>query len=584
MTTDFASPDLEVNELPVLAGANNRMRLGEQLVGAQLISDEDLQAALDIQIENGKRIGESLLELGFISEEALLPFIERQLGVISIRLREGLIDPEAVKLIPQSMAKSLMILPLIKVNDLLTIATSDPGNLQLVDEIENVTGLRVHPVFAFEKSIDRMISRAYEDGFVVDTLTADLGDSEVELNDESVNSLDIMSVEELADGSPVINLVNFLIAQSIRQGVSDIHIEPGRKHSSVRYRIDGQLVEAMQPRREMHPAIVSRIKVMAKLDIAEQRIPQDGRCQVAVESKEVDLRVSTLPTVLGEKVVIRILDSSRLTFNLDRLGMTSDTLKLSKQLISKPHGLLLVTGPTGSGKTTTLYSALELTKSIHNNIVTVEDPVEYRLSLINQVQTDSKREFGFSKALRAILRQDPDVIMVGEIRDAETAAIAVQAALTGHLVLSTLHTNDSASAVTRLVDMGVEPYMVASALVGVIAQRLVRQVCPHCKTSYYPKSDYLRAIKYTKASSRSFIRGTGCRTCLDTGFKGRMGIYEVLKVDQELRDIIVHETNTEAVRKWFKMKNGRTLLQSGFELAEKGITSLEEVSKIALFD
>ncbi len=273
-----------------------------------------------------------------------------------------------------------------------------------------------------------------------------------------------------------------------------------------------------------------------------------------------------------------------MTFSLDRLGMSSDALARTKSLIAKPHGLVLVTGPTGSGKTTTLYSALELMKSVHRNIVTVEDPVEYQLELINQVQADSNRQFGFAKALRSILRQDPDVIMVGEIRDAETAAMAVQAALTGHLVLSTLHTNDSASAVTRLADMGIEPYKVAAALVGVIAQRLVRQICPKCKATYYPPAEYLKAINYHRESRRAFVRGEGCRNCMDTGYKGRVGIYEILEVDQELRDLVVEELNIERIRKWFRRKGGKTLLESGFELVEKDVTSLEEVSRIALFD
>lgn len=560
-----------------------RVPLGQQLINADLVSEADVHAALQLQSEKGKRIGESMLELGVISEDELLPFMERQLNCPAVRLREGLIDPAVVRMIPIRMATERHVLALFCVRGELTVAMATPEDLGLLDELERVTGKIVRPVFAFQSSIDRLVKRGYESDFVVDTVTADLDDASVELN-EDLESLDVMSIEELADGSPIINLVNFMIVQSMRQGVSDIHIEPGRKHTSVRYRIDGQLVEAMQPRRQMHAAIVSRIKVMAKLDIAEQRLPQDGRCQVFVDGKEVDLRVSTLPTVLGEKVVIRILDRSRLTFSLDRLGMSSDALARTKSLIAKPHGLVLVTGPTGSGKTTTLYSALELMKSVHRNIVTVEDPVEYQLELINQVQADSNRQFGFAKALRSILRQDPDVIMVGEIRDAETAAMAVQAALTGHLVLSTLHTNDSASAVTRLADMGIEPYKVAAALVGVVAQRLVRQICPKCKATYYPPAEYLKAINYHRESRRAFVRGEGCRNCMDTGYKGRVGIYEILEVDQELRDLIVEELNIERIRKWFRRKGGKTLLESGFELVEKDVTSLEEVSRIALFD
>jgi type IV pilus assembly protein PilB len=557
--------------------------LGEQLLYANLIEQSDLEAALQLQSENGKRIGEALLDLGVISEENLLPFIEQKLGVPAVQLREGLIDPQALRLIPQSFAQRENVMALIKVRGDLTVAMSNPHDLHQIDEIERITQLRVNPVFAFASSIQRMISRAYEDDFSVDAVTADLEDSAVELNEE-LDSLSIPSLEDLADGSPVINLVNFLIVQALRQGASDVHIEPGRKNTVIRYRIDGQLVETLQPRRSMHPAIISRIKVMGKLDIAEQRTPQDGRCQVLIEGKEVDLRISTLPTILGEKVVIRVLDRSRLTFNLDDLGMSQPLLVKVKKLLAKPYGLLLVTGPTGSGKTTTLYSALELIKSEHTNIITVEDPVEYQLERINQVQTDKKRSLDFASALRSMLRQDPDVIMVGEIRDSETAAMAVQAALTGHLVLSTLHTNDAPSALTRLADMGVAPYKVAAALVGVVAQRLVRRICPNCRTSHYPPAEYLRALHYQGDLRRSFARGEGCRECFDTGYKGRMGIYEVMPTTPQLRELIATDSNVEAIRRCFHETGGVSLLESGIELAEQEVTSLEEVSRIAFFE
>ena len=395
------------------------------------------------------------------------------------------------------------MIALFRVRNELTVATDDPLDLDKIDRIERTTGLTVRPVFAFKAAIERMMRRAYEDDFHVDAVTADLDDAAVELRADA-SDVDVASVHQLVEGSPVINLVNYLVLQAVRKSASDIHIEPGRKFATVRYRVDGQLVEVLRPRRDIYPAIVSRIKVMAKMDIAEHRMPQDGRCQVVADGKEVDLRISTLPTVLGEKVVIRVLDKQRLTFNLDELGMPPDVLDVVKELLRKPYGLVLVTGPTGSGKTTTLYSALELIKSVHRNIVTVEDPVEYQIELINQVQVESGRGVSFAGALRSILRQDPDVIMVGEIRDAETAQVAVQAALTGHLVLSTLHTNDSAGAVMRLMDMGVESYKLAAALVGVVAQRLVRTICPHCRTTYYPSAEYLEALHYKGDKRRSF--------------------------------------------------------------------------------
>jgi type IV pilus assembly protein PilB len=548
-----------------------------------LINPAELESALKLQASKGQKIGEILLELGLLSEDQILPFIQRQMGVPTARIREGLIDPAAVRLLPREAAEHLGALAMFRVRDTLTVAMAEPQNLQQIDELERITRLKIRAVFAFGSSIRRMMSRAYEDDFQVDTVTADLDENAVELQLDQVD-MDLTSVEALVDGSPVINLVNYLILQALRKGASDIHIEPTRKHTIVRFRVDGQLIEVLRPRRDIHPAIVSRIKVMAKMDIAEHRLPQDGRCQVAVEGKEVDLRVSTLPTVLGEKVVMRVLDRRRLTFNLDKLGLPPDLLGKVKLLLNKPHGLLLVTGPTGSGKTTTLYSALELIKSVHLNIITVEDPVEYQLELINQVQVEKTRSLTFASALRSILRQDPDVIMVGEVRDGETAQVAVQAALTGHLVLSTLHTNDSAGAVTRLQDMGVESYKIAAAVVGVIAQRLVRTICPKCRTSYYPPAELLETLHYQGDRRRSFARGEGCTDCYDTGFQGRSGIYEVLVLEPELRELISERASAEVIRRRFREEHGRTLLDEALRLAEKEATSLDEVMRVAFFE
>ncbi len=561
----------------------NRGPLGQRLLRANLIAYEELEVALTHHTEKGKRLGESLLELGFASEEQLLPFIEDQLGLPSVRLREGLLDPIAVRLIPRPLAEKLNVLALFRVRNQLVVATDDPQNLDRIDQIENLTGLDVRPVFAFQVAITRMQKRAYEEDFHVDAVTADLDDAAVELQLDEPD-MEVASVHDLVDGSPVVNLVNYLILQAIRKLASDIHIEPSRKFGTVRFRIDGQLVEMLRPRRDIFPAIVSRIKVMAKLDIAEQRVPQDGRFQVIADGKEVDLRISTLPTVLGEKIVIRVLDKQRVTFNLDQLGIPDVTLQSIKTLLKKPHGLVLVSGPTGSGKTTTLYSALELIKSVHRNIVTVEDPVEYQMELINQVQVDSKHGVSFANALRSILRQDPDVIMVGEIRDAETAQVAVQAALTGHLVLSTLHTNDSASAIIRMMDMGIESYKLAAALAGVVAQRLVRTLCPHCQTSYYPTAEYLKVLHYQGDMRRGFVKGEGCRECFDTGFRGRTGIYEVLTATSELRQLISEEASLETVRSWFNEQGYPTLLDCGLQLAEREETSLEEIASIAFVE
>jgi type IV pilus assembly protein PilB len=558
-------------------------RLGEELIGARLITAEDLENALQKQSRSKSKLGEALVELGVVSEDEILPHLQRHLSLPATKLPEGMIDPQVVRLIPRAKAEAFCAVAMFKVRDTLSVAMGDPQNLLQIDDLECTTGLKIRPVFALRSSIQRMIQRCYEDGFQVDTVTADLDENAVELG-EDFGNMEIDSVEAMVDGSPIINLVNYIILQAIRQGASDIHIEPSRHYGVVRFRVDGLLREVLRPRRDIYPAIVSRVKVMAKMDIAEHRLPQDGRLHVVVEGREIDLRVSSLPTVLGEKVVMRVLDRRRVTFNLDLLGLPQELLVQLKGLLAKPHGLLLVTGPTGSGKTTTLYCALELVKSVHRNIVTVEEPVEYQLEQINQVQIDEATSLTFAGALRSILRQDPDVIMVGEIRDGETAQVAVQAALTGHLVLSTLHTNDSAGAVARLIDMGLESYKVAAALVGVIAQRLVRTICPHCRAPYHPPAELLQALHYRGDMGRSFARGEGCRECFDTGFKGRLGIYEVLTVDAHLREMISVDSTLDAIRKHHRDGGNATLLQQGLRLAEQEATSLDEVSRVAFFE
>jgi type IV pilus assembly protein PilB len=560
-----------------------RATLGQQLIGAGLIAPEQLDRALAEGSQKGLKLGETLVEMGMVQEDAILPFIEGHLGVPAVRLRDGMIDPAAVKLLPRKVAERLDAIALFKVRDTICVAMADPQNLEQLDEIERITSLRVRPVFAFRSSLQRTLPRCYEEGFEVDTVTADLDESAVQLQADQAE-VDLTNVESMVDGSPIINLVNYLLVQAIRAGASDIHVEPSRKFSIVRFRVDGQMYEALRPRRDMHPALVSRVKVMAKMDIAEHNKPQDGRFQVTVEGREVDFRVSTLPTVLGEKIVMRILDKENLTFNLDLLGVPQDMLKQLKALLAKPYGLLLVTGPTGSGKTTTLYSALELIKNVHSNVVSVEDPVEYQVELVNQVQVDESRQLSFSSALRSILRQDPDIIMIGEIRDVATAQIAVQAALTGHLVLSTLHTNDCAGAIHRLVDMGIEPFKIAAALVGVVAQRLIRTVCQSCKTFVYASAELLETIHYTGDKRKSFIRGEGCPKCHDTGYSGRTGIYEVMPVDREIRELISGRGSTDEIRDCYRRNGGKTLLEQGIRLAEKEQTSLEEVMRVAYFE
>jgi len=557
--------------------------LGEQLVRAGVLTTTELDAALGHRSEKRLQLGEALLEMGFVDEATLVTFLGSQVRGAAVRLREGLVDPAVVRVIPRAKAEALCVLAMFQVRGVLSVAVTEPRNLTQIDELERITGLTIRPVLALRSSIERLLPRCYEEDFSVDAVTADLAQDAVEVQAEAID-VQIGDIDSLAEGSPIINLVNYMIVNALRQGASDIHIEPGHRHSLVRFRVDGQLREVLRPRRDFHPALISRLKVMAKLDISEQRLPQDGRIHVLVEGREIDLRISTLPTICGEKVVMRVLDRRNVTFNLDKLGLPNHLLPRIKEILARPHGLVLVTGPTGSGKTTTLYSAIELIKSVHRNIVTVEDPVEYQLEQINQVQVGSSKAMSFAGALRSILRQDPDVIMVGEIRDAETAMVAIQAALTGHLVLSTLHTNDAASAVTRLHDMGIEPFKIAAALVGVVAQRLVRTICPACRTTFYPPAEILDTLRYTGDRRKQFARGEGCRACYDTGFKGRLGVYEVLWASRAMRQAIVENPDLEAVRAQHLAQGGTLLLNEGIRLAEEGLTSLDEVMRVAFSD
>ena len=572
--------DCPVAEITPFEGAG---KLGDELLQAGLINQDQLDEALRRQSSLGMRLGEALVELGFVVEEDIFPFVAQRLGVPSVQLRDGLVDPLAARLLPRAKAESLKALALFKVRNTLCVAMADPLNLRNTDEIERITGLKLRPIVAHAKTIQRMIQRVYDEDFQVDAVTADMEESAVEISEDIVQ-VDLQRIGKSGESSPVVNLVSFLIMQALRHKASDIHIEPGRRHTMVRFRVDGQLREVLRPRRDLHPALVSRVKVIAQMDIAEHRLPQDGRVHVVVDHREVDLRVSILPTVLGEKVVIRVLDRQRLTFDLAKLGFSDQVFSEFRRLLAKPHGLLLVTGPTGSGKTTTLYSALELVKTVHRNIVTVEDPVEYQLELVNQVMVDEATTLTFPKALRSILRQDPDVIMVGEIRDPETANVAVQAALTGHLVLSTLHTNDSSGAVVRLLDMGVASYKVAAAMIGVVAQRLVRGVCPECKTNHYPPRELLESIQYKGDYRRSFVRGQGCPQCHDTGHYERRGIYELLSFDRPVRESVAQNASLEEMRAHLQRQKMPNLFSQAIQLAEDGETSLDEAIRVSFFE
>jgi type IV pilus assembly protein PilB len=458
---------------------------------------------------------------------------------------------------------------------------AEPQSLPTIDRISALTGCHVNPVLAFDTNIAEFQDKYLGEEVDIDSFLVNLTESEVKVIErETIDEDGTHEIGRMVDGSPIINLVNLAIMTAIRDKASDIHVEPTKRATLIRYRIDGNLRELMTAPSSMHGAIVSRIKVIGRMDIAERRLPQEGRVHVVAEGNEIDLRVSSMPTLLGEKVVLRILDKSNLNVSLDKLGVGPQQLTAFRRIFSRPNGIVLVTGPTGSGKTTTLYSVLDLLSSSERNIVTIEDPVEYQLDGINQIQVNEAIGMSFARALRSILRQDPDIIMVGEIRDTDTARVAVQAALTGHLVLSTLHTNNAPGAFIRLADMGIERYLLASAFNGVIAQRLARTICPHCRTSYYPPESALADAGWLNQTDRVFFKGEGCKQCHDSGFRGRAGIYEVLEVTDPIRQVIHSAENEEDIKQIARQYGWRPLRDEGLLLVEQERSTLEEVLRV----
>jgi type IV pilus assembly protein PilB len=557
------------------------MRLGELLVAKGYLNPEDLQKALERQRQEGHRrlLGEILIESGLCTEEQILECLAIECGVPFAKLDTRLYDPKVVDLLPREYIEQNLVLPLFLVRGVLTVAVSEPSNLFLIDEIRNLTNLQVQIVAATPRDIRRMITNLPNSKiFVIDDIIEDSQAADVTLIEEAIE--DIGDIEEGAGQSPVIRLVNYLIYSAVKEGASDIHIEPAERCLRVRFRIDGRLHKFLEIPLRLLPAVTSRIKIMASLDISERRLPQDGRVHVLLEGRKIDLRVSTFPSARGEKTVIRVLDTRNISLNLEELGFAEDILAEFQRHIHAPNGIILVTGPTGSGKSTTLYAAINAIATMENNVCTVEDPIEYHLPLINQFQVQEKIGLTFSKALRTLLRQDPDVIMVGEIRDEETARTAIQAALTGHLVLSTLHTNDACSAVTRLVNMGIEPYLIAAALNMVLAQRLVRRICPKCKSPYEPPRNVRRALERMGFEIPTFYRGVGCRSCRNTGYRGRIGVHELLSITEDMRDLIISNPSITALRQ-LALQNGMvTLAHDGFRKVREGITTIEEVLSI----
>ncbi|MFO0885396.1 MAG: ATPase, T2SS/T4P/T4SS family [Pirellulales bacterium] len=557
-------------------------RLGNILVERGYLTVEQLQSALKSQKQgtsHGKLLGELLVEMGLCSDDQVAEGLAAVYDVPFAKLEPRFADPKLIELLPREYLEKNLVFPLFCVRGMLTLAVVEPSNLFLMDEIVGLTKLQIQIVATTPKDIRRMITTLPDSKtFVIDDIIEGSEQSEVTLIEDAIE--DITDSVEVAGQSPVIRLVNYMIYHAVREGASDIHIEPAERCTRVRHRIDGRLYKSLEVPLHLIGAITSRIKIMAGLDISERRLPQDGRVHVMLERRKVDLRISTFPRNRGEKTVIRVLDTRSVSLNLRDLGFAEDVLTQFQTAIRAPNGIALVTGPTGSGKSTTLYAALNEIASMENNICTVEDPIEYHLPLINQFQVQERIGLTFSKALRTLLRQDPDVIMVGEVRDEETARTAIQAALTGHMVFSTLHTNDATSAITRLVNMGVEPYLISAAVNMVLAQRLVRRICPKCREEYDLPRPLRKTLERMGHAMDHFYKGVGCRRCRNTGFSGRAGIHEILMVNDEFRDAIVANQSINELRRTAMRAGMISLRQDGFRKVREGLTSVEEVMQI----
>ncbi len=586
-------------------------KLGELLVAANLITPEQLKQALDLQRREGGRIGSKLIKLGFVTEDKIVSFLSKQYGVPAINLAEYKIDPNIIKLIPKDLAQKHLIIPVTRVGPNLTIAMADPTNVFAIDDVKFVTGYNVEVVVASESAIIEGISKYYGAAIVpttsrepvskapsrpapeitIEDTVSDIGDID-KIIETAIEELEIdekaeeEGIIEKVD-APIVKLANKILIDAIQQRASDIHIEPYEQDLRVRYRVDGVMFTVQNLPTKIKGALTSRIKIMSKLDIAERRLPQDGRIKLKLgKDREIDFRVSTLPCLFGEKIVLRLLDKSNLQIDLTKLGFEQQQLDDFMDAISKPYGMILVTGPTGSGKTTTLYSALNHLNKPDVNIMTAEDPVEYNFMGINQVQIKEEIGLTFAAALRSFLRQDPDIIMVGEIRDFETAEIAVKAALTGHLVLSTLHTNDAPSTITRLLNMGIEPFLVSSSVILILAQRLCRKICPNCKTEEHVPPQALVKLGFSEeeASTMKVYKGKGCPSCNNKGYKGRIALYEVMTIKDELKDLILEGASAGELKKAAIKLGMKTLRMSGLTKIKEGITTIEEVLRVTFGD
>lgn len=559
----------------------NKKKLGDLLVESKKITEEQLNEVLKKQKNSSMRLGELLVNQGLTTENDILSVLEKQLGIPRVSLDFVNVDEKALKAIPEGLASKYNLLPIHFNKGMLTVVMSDPLNIFAFDDVKMATGYEVEPLLASQEEIRKAISKYYSDQFV-QKAAEDLNKEQIsnKLN-AGLNGVDDNLSQEDINNAPVVRLIDSVIDNAVKARASDIHIEPFEKYVKIRYRVDGELQEMLRAPRETLGALTTRIKILASLNIAEKRLPQDGRILTSVDNKDIDLRVSVLPTVNGEKVVIRILSKESFLIGKEELGMHSEDLDKLNRIMERPYGIILVTGPTGSGKSTTLYTVLQELNTENKNIITVEDPVEFLLEGVNQVSVNTKAGLTFASGLRSILRQDPDIIMIGEIRDNETAEIAVRSAITGHVVLSTIHTNDAPSSVVRLTDMGIEPYLIATSISGVVAQRLVRKICPKCSEEYEPNNFERKILNIGLLDKVKLLRGKGCGYCNNTGYKGRIGTYEIMEITREHRELIMNNGSSDEIRD-LSINNGMTTLRmSCSRLVLEGITTVDELMRIA---
>ncbi|WP_078430218.1 GspE/PulE family protein [Alkalihalobacterium alkalinitrilicum] len=550
-----------------------RRRLGDLLVEAGVITEDQLMEALHEQKATKNRLGDQLVQMNFVDEQQIIEVLEFQLGIPHINLYKQKIDPKIIGIINEELARRYQLLPVKRTGDRLMIAMADPLDYFAIDDIRLSTGFEIEPAIAKKDELRLAINRYYGMQKSIDQMLKDINSND----DEEL----LLEVQQ-SDDSPVAKMINQLISQAVQVGASDIHFDPLETDTVIRFRVDGVLRPERTLPKNMHNVLVSRVKILSDLNIAEKRLPQDGRFKMDIDLRKIDLRVSCLPTIFGEKIVMRLLDTGNVLLGIDRLGFSEVNQTNFKKMLKQAYGILLVTGPTGSGKSTTLYSALSNINSEDVNIITVEDPVEYQLRGINQVQVNSSIGMTFAAGLRSILRQDPDIIMVGEVRDSETAEIALRSAMTGHLVLTTLHTNDAVSAISRLIDMGVEPFLVSSALTGVVAQRLVRRVCPSCAASYELTDKERQLFASRGIETTKIVKGQGCATCNSTGYKGRMAIHETVLIDDFLREMITKKASDSEYRHYVEQKGFVAMFEDGLMKVAKGYTTLDEVFRVTV--